>query len=1355
MEKPSNHLRRRPSVSALFRLLRLTGAVALGAPLVLAGCDSGGSAKADFLAAVTAEPETGNAPVSIHFVAQHNGGLESEVAFAWDFGDGETGEGREVDHVFADAGDFTVRVTVTDPSLGTAIAEKTLTIAGPADFQVQDVNVGARTARPGGDLQVSGGLVNAGATPIGEWSLTFVLSADTTLSDDDLRLFVSPRTGDPIAPFESLDQTLTLPEDIVSGEYYAGIVADAEAYIGDANRDDNVGWSTFPVDVRNATDTGPDLVICGLSVPAFEGLRPGEHPQVQQGDQIEMSVCMTNAGNEPTLDASVELFLSRDTVVDDADISIFARTGQTLGQGDRFEETLDVDVPIDLELGAWYVLAVVDRTDAVEEQSEDNNLRATPDPLDIVAPGEVEGVDLVVTDFSTTAEKAFWGQTFPVVLKVVNRGHTAVQRNFVVRVEAEPTDGSQAVTVSSINVGGLDAGAEKSLDSDLSVTRRVEPGQYCLRAVADPTGSAMDANPGNNRRRGTCLQLGGEPNIDLSVRGVSVDPGTAEAGMMVRVQGNVQNLGQDATGPAEAAIVFSADALLDAGDPVAARFDLPGIAAGESAAVDQMVTVPIDLDRRVSAWRVALVADPNERLGVELTRENNAAFAAEPLTVTGAMGGCAEDEANEENDQPNRASALAVGDYAELGLCDGADWFAVDVPAGEALEVVATTAEVSFRTTGQVPVLVVQTAAGDVLAMGDTLGRSATALVEPAAVERTLRIGLTAGVELVYGLVVRTLPAGDAPNLRPRAVSAAPRSVGAGGFVTIAFDAVNVGGAGAGAGVARLHLVQPGAEPGADTLLGELDVPALDAFAAAPLSLAVGLPADAAAGPYEVVVVLDAADDVDEGDEADNTARTAIEITAEGACISDAYEPNRSALLGDGGAAVVAVLDAGNHPDLTVCANDDDWYAVDLAPGEALRAAVTFDAGIGDVDLYLYGPDGSTELDSSRSGVASTETVEFFGSVEGGRHYLRVNVRAGAAGPATSNTYALDLQLDPPGGCEPDEFDPNASSDAAAVVADGDYVLSLCPGVADWFRFSLVAGNTVSFQARSDAALHLTLYGPDDRPVDDDDLTVVWDAEVDGIYRLKVESAAAIPVDYSLRVRGASGIDLEAVSLDVVPGIVSAGDEIRISGEVRNALGDSLQDVTARLLLSDDDLPSANDTELQRIVLPRVGNVDPATFRLRVRIPARALAGDRFIVLEVDPDRALADARRPNNIIAAPLEIRAACMDDDRRTNEGPDSATPLALDAGPVAGVICGYTEDWYSLEPAPGSRLTVTLAFDADAGDLDLSLVSPAGDLLGESATETSPETLTIDAAGPVLVRVDGFLDAEAAYTLTWAAE
>jgi Tfp pilus assembly protein PilW len=70
---------------------------------------------------------------------------------------------------------------------------------------------------------------------------------------------------------------------------------------------------------------------------------------------------------------------------------------------------------------------------------------------------------------------------------------------------------------------------------------------------------------------------------------------------------------------------------------------------------------------------------------------------------------------------------------------------------------------------------------------------------------------------------------------------------------------------------------------------------------------------------------------------------------------------------------------------------------------------------------------------------------------------------------------------------------------------------------------------------------------------------------------------------------------------------------------------------------------------------------------------------------------------------------------------------------------VICGYTEDWYMLTlDAPG-RLALDLTFDAAAaaGDLDLSVVSPAGDVLADSATEASPESVVLDASGQVFIR------------------
>ncbi len=1339
--------------SALAALLATPALLAVALP----GCGESSTSAPALAAAIGVSPETGNAPAALTFTARHTGSLDSAVTFAWDFGDGGTGEGKEVRHTFEVAGTYTVRVVVTDPAAGSAEATLAVEIAPSADLRVEDVNVASRTARPGGDIVVTGGLANGGADPIGEWRVAFVLSDDQTLSEDDRRLDARVRDTGPAGPLESFEVTLTLPEDLPSGEFYAGVIADDEGVIGDADRSNNIGWSAFPIDVRNTTDSGPDLVLCGLALPAFEGLGVGDRPQVQQGDQLEVSVCLANLGDEPTLDGSVALLLSRDEVPGDDDLVVFERDGLVLGMGqNRFEETTIVDLPIELEVGAWYVLAVADGADRVVEQSEENNVRATRDPVEVVEPGEVEGVDLVVTAFSTSATSAFWGQTFPVELAVVNRGQTAVLRNFVVRIEAEPTDGRTAVTVASLNVGGLPAGEAVELDSDVTVTRRIEPGEYCLRAHADPTGSAGDANPGNNRRRAACLQLGGEPQFDLSVRGVAVEPAAVDAGASVEVTATVQNLGDDPSGPVPMTIVLSADDRLDAADRVVDRFEIEAVVPGTDVTIDRTLVIPVDLDRAVGSWRVAVVADPEGRASGDAVRENNAAFAPEPLVVSGAMGGCAEDEANEDNDRPERAAVLEVGLHPELGLCDGADWFAIEVPAGAALVVQATVSEISFAASGTVPTLTVQGAGGGAVATGDAYERVVTAIVEPAAVARTLRAGLTAGAPLVYELLVEVQPGAGAANLRPRGLVVAPSTAAPGAFVSVAFEAVNLGDAPAGVSTARVFLGAVDAAEGVD--LGTVEVPVVAGGTAVRVEHGVSLPDDAMAGPHWIEVRLDAESTVIESDDGDNAAKVAVQVAAEGACPADPFEPNRSDRLGDGGRAVAAPLVAGEYAGLAVCGADDDWYVVALAPGEGLRVDAAFDSAAGDVDLYLFAPDGTTELASSRNGAADVETIEFFGSPLGGEHYLRVLVRSSAVTPNPQTTYDLSVTLNPPGGCEPDAFDPNATAEAAAVVVDGDYVLSLCPGAADWFRFSLVAGNTVSFQARSDAGLHLRLYDPSGEVVDEDDLTVVWDAESDGLYLLEVTTEAPVPVGYSLRVRGASGIDLQVTSFEVEPGRVAPGDEVRVVGAVRNALGDVLQNVTVRFLLSDDDLPSANDTELGELVLPRVGNLEPAGFRHRLRVPANAAAGGRFVIAEVDPDRMLGDARRADNALAAPLSVQAACVDDDPRTNEGPATASPVSLEGASVEAVICGYTEDWYRLSVVEAGTLGIALVFDADGADLDLLVYDaarPNGPPLAQSATDASPEAVTLEGPADVLIRVDGFLDAEGAYTLRWTLQ
>jgi PKD repeat protein len=80
-----------------------------------------------------ASPTAGNA---VTFDASPSADPDGSIAKAtWDFGDGATGSGTNVWHMFADAGTYTVTLTVADDNDLTATTRKTVTVAaaGPTE----------------------------------------------------------------------------------------------------------------------------------------------------------------------------------------------------------------------------------------------------------------------------------------------------------------------------------------------------------------------------------------------------------------------------------------------------------------------------------------------------------------------------------------------------------------------------------------------------------------------------------------------------------------------------------------------------------------------------------------------------------------------------------------------------------------------------------------------------------------------------------------------------------------------------------------------------------------------------------------------------------------------------------------------------------------------------------------------------------------------------------------------------------------------------------------------------------------------------------------------------------------------
>ena len=151
--------------------------------------------------------------------------------------------------------------------------------------------------KSGDELTINWSVRNVGAPIVGEWAQAIILSQDRDLDVNDVVL--ARRTADlefeeqrPIP--QQLMVQIQMTWKVVIGTWRLYRIL--RNRVGDADRSNNIRWAPAQIQIRNQTDTGPDLVICGLSIPAFDGLPPGVQPTTQLDDQLAIEVCLANRG---------------------------------------------------------------------------------------------------------------------------------------------------------------------------------------------------------------------------------------------------------------------------------------------------------------------------------------------------------------------------------------------------------------------------------------------------------------------------------------------------------------------------------------------------------------------------------------------------------------------------------------------------------------------------------------------------------------------------------------------------------------------------------------------------------------------------------------------------------------------------------------------------------------------------------------------------------------------------------------------------------------------------------------------------------------------------------------------------
>jgi serralysin len=236
-----------------------------------------------------------------------------------------------------------------------------VTLAGLPDLAVWGFN-------PPSGLQprtftVYNAVKNAGDAPAGAFTAGFYLSGDAAITTADTlvgtRSYAGLAGGEAGAPEQT---ALSVPASIPAGTYYLGMIIDAADVVDERYEDNNVG--TYPATITFIAPPAPDFAVWTFMPP-----------RGPVGREFTIRNAVRNAGVAPAGPFTVGFYLSNDTALSASDPSIAERDVAGLLPGEATaDENTTARVPEWVPAGVYYVLMVMDSSDAVAESNEDNNV---------------------------------------------------------------------------------------------------------------------------------------------------------------------------------------------------------------------------------------------------------------------------------------------------------------------------------------------------------------------------------------------------------------------------------------------------------------------------------------------------------------------------------------------------------------------------------------------------------------------------------------------------------------------------------------------------------------------------------------------------------------------------------------------------------------------------------------------------------------------------------------------------------------------------------------------------------------------------------------------------------------------
>jgi transcription initiation factor IIE alpha subunit/uncharacterized protein YneR len=451
------------------------------------------------------------------------------------------------------------------------------------------------------------------------------------------------------------------------------------------------------------------------------------------------------------------------------------------------------------------------------------------------------------------------------------------------------------------------------------------------------------------------------------------------------------------------------------------------------------------------------------------------------------------------------------------------------------------------------------------------------------------------------------------------------------------------------------------------------------------------------------------------------------------ACTNDSMEPNP-------GPRAAPTVAPALYEDLVLCADDEDWYAVELEAGTSVLVELGFSNVEGNLDLHLVGPDGVVPVATAES-ETDGETIAH-PVTSAGVYFVRVF----SSNVLTETSYSLNIMVSDIS-CTADRLEPNPSDSSAtdAVFDDDDrYVeegLTLCQADEDWYVISPSHGQLVLAEiafAHDSGDLQFELVDPEGYVLASS--TSFTDNEY---LRFTVNRSG----EYFLRVYGATPYVANSYNLVVelggeacAPDALEPNDASLEPAEL--TLDTDYEDLT--LCVGEEDWYQVDASDGQIITVET--NFDTSLYDIGVVLyllrrdgSLTWLAGsdtissrESIVYQTFDTGTYLVRVYRSRGTLNAVYDLNvnvtgSPCVRDELEPNNTYLDATEVASGDAFSDLSLCVADVDWYQIELRNGQLLTASIDFIHTENDLGLRLYKLNSD--GTITYRAGSDTLTND--------------------------